>query len=462
MNIRNYVGDKKFYKMVLGVAVPIMIQNGITNFVSLLDNIMVGQIGTEQMSGVAIVNQLIFVFNLCIFGVVSGVGIFGTQFWGKKDYEGVRETFRFKIISCTLIGIGAILLLKRFDSDLVSLFLHDGGNSGNIAETLIHGKGYLSIIVIGLIPFVINQVYSSTLRETGETVLQMKAGIVAVCVNMMFNYVLIFGKLGLPVLGARGAAIATVISRFVECIIIVVYTHKHKKKYIFIEKIYSSMKVSRVLMKNIFLKGTPLMCNELLWGAGISIMTQCYSLRGLAVVAAINIASTISNLFSVVYISLGSAVSIIIGQLLGAGKMEEARDMDRKLIAFSVVSCSIVAIFMIVLAPAFPAIYNTTNEVKSLASKFIIALAFSMPLVAFTNASYFTLRSGGKTVVTFLFDSVFIWVCSIPVAFILSRYTLINIVMVYFICQMLEFIKCIIGFVLVRSGVWIQNIVMEK
>ena len=420
MNIRNYVGDKKFYKMVLGVAVPIMIQNGITNFVSLLDNIMVGQIGTEQMSGVAIVNQLIFVFNLCIFGVVSGVGIFGTQFWGKKDYEGGRETFRFKIISCTLIGIGAILLLKRFDSELVSLFLHDGGNSGNIAETLIHGKGYLSIIVIGLIPFVINQVYSSTLRETGETVLQMKAGIVAVCVNMMFNYVLIFGKLGLPVLGARGAAIATVISRFVECIIIVVYTHKHKKKYIFIEKIYSSMKVSRVLMKNIFLKGTPLMCNELLWGAGISIMTQGYSLRGLAVVAAINIASTISNLFSVVYISLGSAVSIIIGQLLGAGKMEEARDMDRKLIAFSVVSCSIVAIFMIVLAPAFPAIYNTTNEVKSLASKFIIALAFSMPLVAFTNASYFTLRSGGKTVVTFLFDSVFIWVCSIPVAFILS------------------------------------------
>lgn len=462
MNIKKYIGDKKFYKMVLAVAVPIMIQNGITNFVSLLDNIMVGQIGTEQMSGVAIVNQLIFVFNLCIFGVVSGVGIFGAQFWGKKDYEGVRETFRFKIMSCAVIGIGAILLLKGFDNELISLFLHDGGNSGDIAETLLHGKGYLSIIVIGLIPFVINQVYSSTLRETGETVLQMKAGIAAVCVNMMFNYVLIFGKLGLPALGARGAAIATVISRFVECIIIVVYTHKHKRQYIFIEKVYSSMKVSRVLIKNILIKGTPLMCNELLWGAGMSVLTQCYSLRGLAVVAAINIANTISNLFGIVYISLGSAVSIIIGQLLGAGKMEEAKDTDRKLIAFSVISCSIVAVFMIILAPAFPAIYNTTNEVKDLASKFIIVLALSMPLVAFTNASYFTLRSGGKTIVTFLFDSVFIWACSIPVAYTLSKYTLISIVSVYFICQMLEFIKCVIGFVLVRSGVWIQNIVMES
>ena len=462
MNIRKYVGDKNFYKMVLAVAIPIMIQNGITNFVSLLDNIMVGQIGTEQMSGVAIVNQLIFVFNLCIFGVVSGVGIFGAQFWGKKDYQGVRETFRFKMMSCTIIGLGAILLLKVFSTELISLFLHEGGDSGDIAQTLEYGKQYLSIILIGLIPFSVNQAYSSTLRETGETMLQMKAGIAAVSVNMMFNYVLIFGKLGLPVLGARGAAIATVIARFVECIIIVAYTHKHKKKYIFIENAYSSMKVSGVLIKHIFIKGTPLMCNELLWAAGMSMMTQCYSLRGLAVIAAINIANTISNLFSVVYISMGSAVSIIIGQLLGAGKMEEAKDTDRKLIFFSVASCIVVAIFMMILAPAFPAIYNTTDEVKDLAANFIIVLALSMPLLAFTNAAYFTLRSGGKTVVTFLFDSVFVWICSIPAAFILSKYTSIDIVWVYFICQMLEFIKCTIGFILVRSGVWVENIVVEK
>lgn len=462
MKIKKYVGDKRFYRMVLAVAIPIMIQNGITNFVSLLDNIMVGQIGTEQMSGVAIVNQLIFVFNLCIFGVVSGVGIFGAQFWGKKDYQGVRETFRFKIMSCTVIGLGAILLLKVFSTELISLFLHEGGNSGDIAKTLEYGKEYLNIILIGLIPFSINQAYSSTLRETGETMLQMKAGIAAVSVNMMFNYVLIFGKLGMPVLGARGAAIATVIARFVECIIIVSYTHKHKKKYIFIENAYSSMKVSGVLIKHIFIKGTPLMCNELLWAAGMSMMTQCYSLRGLAVIAAINIANTISNLFSVVYISMGSAVSIIIGQLLGAGKMEEAKDTDRKLIFFSVASCVVVAIFMMILAPAFPAIYNTTDEVKDLAANFIIVLALSMPLLAFTNAAYFTLRSGGKTIVTFLFDSVFVWICSIPAAFILSKYTSINIVWVYFICQMLEFIKCTIGFVLVRSGVWIENIVVEK
>ena len=192
MNIKRYVGDKKFYGMVLTIAIPIMIQNGITNFVSLLDNIMVGQIGTEQMSGVAIVNQLIFVFNLCIFGAISGIGIFGAQFFGKKDYEGVRQTFRFKMLLCLALSIIVIMFFKGFSEVLISLFLHDGSNTGDIKETLFFGKEYLNVMLLGLIPFAINQTYSSTLRETGETVIQMKAGIVAVLANLCINYVLIF------------------------------------------------------------------------------------------------------------------------------------------------------------------------------------------------------------------------------------------------------------------------------
>ena len=459
MNIKRYVGDKKFYGMVLAIAVPIMIQNGITNFVSLLDNIMVGQIGTDQMSGVAIVNQLIFVFNLCIFGAISGIGIFGAQFFGKKDYEGVRQTFRFKMLLCLTLSIIVIMFFKEFSEVLISLFLHDGSNTGDIKETLFFGKKYLDVMLLGLIPFAINQTYSSTLRETGETVIQMKAGIVAVLANLCINYVLIFGKFGAPELGVIGAAIGTVFSRFIECIIIVTWTHRNKIKYAFIKGIYSSMYIPKSLIKNIAIKGTPLMVNEFLWAAGMSMLTQCYSVRGLAVIAGINIASTISNLFSIVYISCGSSVSIIIGQLLGAGKMEEAEDNARKLIFFSVMSCVVVGILMAIIAPAFPSIYNTSDEVKDLATKFIKILALCMPLSAFTNASYFTLRSGGKTVITFLFDSMFVWICSIPVAFVLSRYTNLDIVFIYLICQCLEFIKCVIGFVLVKSGVWIQNIV---
>ena len=173
----------------------------------------------------------------------------------------------------------------------------------------------------------------------------------------------------------------------------------------------------------------------------------------------INIANTIANVFNVVFLSLGTAVGIIIGQLLGAGKLEEAKDEDNKLIAFAVVCCMAVGIVMFLIAPLFPKIYKTEEEVRRLATQFIQISALCMPLYGFTNAAYFTLRSGGKTMVTFLFDSVFVWLVSIPLVYVLTRYTGVPIVPVYLACQLTEGLKCAIGFVLVKKGVWVQKVV---
>lgn len=462
MKTNKFIGDKKFYKMVLMVALPIMIQNGITNFVSMLDNIMVGQIGTEQMSGVAIVNQLMFVFNICIFGGISGAGIFGAQFYGSGNHEGVRNAFRFKLIVCGLMTLIGIVTFTGWGSTLISNFLHEGGDVGDVHRTLSYGKEYLRIMVLGLIPFAIMQSYSSTLRECGETILPMKAGIIAVIVNLLFNYVLIFGKLGAPALGAAGAAIATVIARIVECLVVVIWTHKHVEQNKFIVGAYRHFRIPPHLAKVIFIKGFPLMLNEALWSMGMATMTQSYSVRGLPVVAALNISTTISNVFNIVFIALGSSVAIIVGQLLGANKKEEAKETDTKLIFFSVVSCIFIGLIMLFVAPVFPSIYKTEEEVRVLAKDFIMIAALCMPLFAFNHASYFTLRSGGKTIITFLFDSVFVWVVSIPVAYYLTRYTGIHIVAVYFICQSLELIKCFVGYILVKKGIWIQNIVVAE
>ena len=189
-----FIGDRQFYKMVLAVAVPIMLQNGITNFVGLLDNIMVGQIGTEQMSGAAIVNQLIFVYNLCIFGGVSGAGIFTAQYFGQNDTEGVRNTFRFKLWMAALLTVITIALFLTAGPALIQMYLKGEANSTDAAATLMYGRQYLMIMLIGLPAFMLGQVYASTLRECGETVLPMKAGIVSVLVNLVFNYLLIYGK----------------------------------------------------------------------------------------------------------------------------------------------------------------------------------------------------------------------------------------------------------------------------
>lgn len=457
-----YIGDKKFYMLVLGVAIPIMIQNGITNFVSLLDNIMVGRVGTEQMSGVAIVNQIFLIYNLCIFGGVSGAGIFTAQYYGQKNDEGVRNTFRFKLWISGIITFLAILIFAFFHRPLIMLYLQGDQGGQNMEAALEYGMRYVKIMLIGLPPFMMVQSYSSTLRETGETVLPMKAGIAAVLVNLVFNYILIYGKFGVPALGVSGAAAATVLSRYVEAGIVILWTHSHTDILTFAKGLYRTLKVPLNLAKKIMIKGTPLLVNETLWAAGVAVLMQCYSIRGLDVVAGMNISNTIANLFNVAFIALGDSVAIIVGQLLGAGKMKEAKETDRKLIAFSVALCFVIGTVMaVVAAPLFPHFYNTTEQVKNMACIFIVEAACFMPMNAFLHATYFTLRSGGKTIITFFFDGVYVWVVNVSLAFLMSRFTNLSIYYIYFLVTAADLIKCVIGYILVKKGVWLQNIVKE-
>ena len=457
-----FIGDKAFYKRVLFIALPMIGQNAITSFVSFLDNIMVGMIGTEQMSGVAIVNQLIFVFNICIFGGVSGAGIFGTQFFGKGDYEGQKYTFRFKVIASAVLLSVAVLLGIFAGTELIQLYLSDAGDVGNVELALKYGKEYMAIMMFGLFPFAFGQTYVSAIRETGHTLIPMIAGVVAMLTNLVLDVILIFGLGPIPALGVQGAAIATVVARFIECGIVIVWTHMHKKQNPYIVGAYRSLYIPKNILKDILVKGTPLMLNEMFWATGMAAIVQCYAVRGLEVVAAQNISSTITNLFNTVYLQLGGCISIIIGQLLGAGRIEEAKNTNRKLIFFNVSCCIGIALIMMVVGRWFPSIYATEESIKELARNFIVIAAAVMPLNAFCHCTYFTLRSGGKTVVTFLFDSVYTWVLVIPVATFLAKYTALPIVWVFFLVQSLEFVKAIIGFFMVKSGVWLQNIVEEK
>lgn len=456
---KKFIGDKAFYRYLIFLAFPMIVQNGITSFVSFLDNIMVGQIGTEPMSGVAIVNQLFFVFNICIFGGVSGAGIFSAQFFGKGDYEGQKYTFRFKLYACLLITAIACVLFHFLDEPLISLYLNDGGSVGNTRLALSYGKEYLAIMIFGLLPFAVSQTYVSTIRETGQTFVPMVSGIVAVITNLVLDYVLIFGAFGAPELGVAGAAIATVIARYTECLIVVVWAHRHPDKNPYLIGVYKGLRIPGSILADIFRKGLPLMFNEMLWAVGMAVIVQCYAVRGLEVVAAQNISSTISNLFNIVYLQLGNCISIVVGQKLGAGQLEEAKDADNKIIFFDLACCACISVIMILLGGLFPEIYKTEPGIKALAKNFIIISAMAMPLCAFSHCSYFTLRSGGKTIVTFLFDSVYTWVVMIPYAFVLSRFTTLSITMVFFLVSFTEIIKVIIGFFMIKSNVWLQNIV---
>lgn len=459
--VKKFIGDKAFYQRVLAVSVPIMVQSGITNLVNLLDNIMIGRLGTEPMSGVSIVNQFVFVFNLLIFGAVSAAGIFTAQYHGMRDTEGERHTFRFKLLINTVAAVIAIGVFALFDDGLISLFLHTGSTEGDLALTLEQGKQYLAVTLIGLLPYAVSQVYASTMRETEQTLPPMVASITAVGVNFVLNWILIFGKLGAPAMGVRGAALATVIARFAELAVLVAWGHTHPEKCPYLCGAFRSLYLPRQLFWRIVAKGLPLMANELLWALAITLRNQCYSTRGLDVVAAQNICSTILNVFNVIYMAIGSSIAILVGSLLGAGKFEEAKDTDRKMLAFSV-TCSVgIGLLMIACSPLFPMLYNTGDDVRSLATYMMILSAITMPFCAFAHSAYFTLRSGGQVMVTILFDSAYMWCLVIPVSAALAYLTGMDIRLMFAICQCTEIIKAGFGYFLLRRGTWVRRLVAE-
>ena len=457
--MKKLFGDRNFYMMVLKVAIPIIVQNGISNFVNMLDNIMVGQVGTEQMSGVSIVNQLMFVFNLALFGAVSGPGIFTAQYVGQKNNEGVRYTIRFKLIMSVVLSVLGVGIFMLFKDNLIMMFLHDNNEGLDLTRTLGYAKEYLMAMLFGLFPFAITCSYASTLRESGETNVPMVAGLIAVGVNLVFNYILIFGHFGAPRLGVVGAAVATVISRFVELFIVVFWTHKHKERAAFAVGLYKGFHIPGQLSKKIIITGFPLFINEFFWSLGMSMVTQCYSMRGLEVIAAFNISNTIVNLFNVVLISMGSVVAIIIGQQLGSGDTEAVVDTDRKLITLGVLSSAVLGIILIIMAPLFPRFYNTTDSIRNLSVELMRVAAIFMPVGSYLNCAYFTIRSGGKTFITFLFDSAYLWVICWPIAFVLSRYTGMTIIPMYITILSLDFIKVVIGAILLKKRIWIKSLV---
>lgn len=461
MNIRKFIGDKNFYKMVMTVALPIMIQNLITNFVSMLDNLMVGNLGTEQMSGVSIVNQLVFVFALAIFGALSGAGIFTAQFYGKKDTDGIRYTVRYKLIITLILMAVGLFVFILFQDPLINMFLHESNDGGSIELTLSYAKQYLNAYMWGVVPFCITQVISSSLRETGETVAPMVAGFSAVLVNVLLNWVLIFGKLGAPALGVVGAAIATNIARCVECGFIVIYTIRKRERFSYFTGLFKGFTIPRKVFKDITIKGMPLLFNEFFWSLGMSLLSVAYSLYGISVVAGYSISSTVMNLANIAFIALGNSIGIIVGKQLGANQFKEAYDTDRKLITFSAAISLFVGIIVFLIGDKIPLLYNTSAESKELAAYFIRVCAWFLPVHSFANASYFTIRSGGKTLITFLMDSVFIMCVSVPVAFSLYYIFDLTIHTTFVIVQLIDIIKVVVGLALVKKKVWLNNIVAD-
>ena len=459
--LKRYVGDRAFYKTALAVAVPVILQMSITNLVSLLDNVMVGRLGTESMSGVSIVNQFVFIFNLVIFGALSGAGIFTSQYYGKGDEDGVRHTFRLKLIFTSIIALGCALLFLTCDDWLINTFLHEEGTEGDLTLALSEAKSYMLYTVIGLLPYALTQCYASTLRETRQTVVPMISGFIAVGVNFLFNLVLIFGLFGFPALGVVGAALATVLSRFVELGVLAAWTHSHPERAGFIRGALRSLRVPLPLLRRVLVKAMPIMLNELVWSGAMTLRNQCYSTRGLEVLAAVSIATTVINVLNVIHLSMASSIGIIAGMQLGAGEIDKAKDTARKMTALGCLCALAVGGFMAALSGVFPLIYDVGDKARDVAAYMMTVSGAYMVFYAYNVCSYYAIRSGGRVLGVMAMDSGFMIAVAAPITAAFAYFTGINVFLLYAIGQGTEILKTVASAIMVRKFNWALRMVRE-
>lgn len=461
--IRKYTADREFYRMAAQIALPIMMQGSIYNLIELLNNIMVGRVSTVQMNGVAIVNQLFFVFYSCVSGIFAGIGVFTAQFSGKNDSDGVRYTFRFKLLTSLVLSGATILLLGIGGRALVWSYLRGEGLAQDAEASLAYGLGYLRIMLFGVLPYALINVYSSTLRELGETRVPMAACVLSMLVSLVLHYAFIFGMGGIPAMGCYGAALATLAARLVELLGVAGWTHCNPGKNTFIKGAYRSLYIPGWLALRIVQKSAPFALNQFLWSFGVAAQTQCYSVRGLHVVGANNIVSALSSLIIVAANAIGNTARIVIGHMMGRSEDPgQIRDVYRKFIGLCFATSLCVALVYGLAGQYFPLLYNTSGEVRQLASVFIRISAVILPFTSYLTVVSGVLHSGGNAGLNLIFDTVFIWTACVAPVYALVHFTELSIVWVYGICQSMEMLKTVLGITIIQKGRWIQNVVEKE
>ena len=412
-----YIGDRAFYKRYLYLALPMIVQNAITNLVSFLDNIMVGQLGTEQMSGVAIVNQLIFVYNLAIFGAVSAASIFGAQYYGKRNHKGHMYSFRFKLYAALLVTGLTILLFLTCGDNLISLYLTDTAGDGATDVALGYGLQYLGIMVVGLVPFAVNQAYATNIKETGQTMVPLVASFVAVGSNALLDYLLIFGIGPFPKMGIEGAALATGLGQVVTLVLYLAFYFTRPLPV----KIHKSCHVDRAMVGRLYAVGIPATLNMALPSLLITALNGILSAYSQVYVVVLGIYYKLQTFLYLPANGIIQGMRPLIGYNYGAGETKRVHRLfadtlylSLGIMLFGTVYCQIFPDSLIALFSSNP----ETIQAGGMALR-IISLGFLVSSVSITSSG--ALEGLGKGTPSLIISLCRYTIIIIPAAFILSR-----------------------------------------
>jgi putative MATE family efflux protein len=450
--MKRFFGDIAFYKKVAAIAIPIILQQLLIASVALVDNVMVGQLGEPSINGVTIVNQLNFVIMIVTFGVMGGAGIFTAQYFGAKQTEQLKMSFRYKINAALVVSTIGVFLFIVFGETMIGWFTRE-----DLTQSL--GLTYLNIVTIGLFPFIMSLAISSTFRETGIAKPLLFISLFALILNAAINYVLIFGYLGFPKLGVAGAAIGTVIARYIEMTLLIVLMFIKKSPFKF--KLQTLFSIPRDMIQKINKKALPLTVNEIFWSIGQTVVIFAFALRGETELAAMNVANGVSQIVFVIFGGIATSVAVMVGNTLGENKLKEAEENAYKLIMTAFMLAVIVGLILLAIAPIVIDFYDIEPQTRIWALKATRYNSVLIWLYSVNVAMYFTLRSGGDVKSTIYADSGFSWAIMVPIALILGYFTSMDIALMFLIVKGTELPKVFFAWYLIKKKRWLQNLTVD-
>lgn len=441
-------------KKCITLAIPIMFQNLVVSAVSLVDNLMVGQLGDVAISAVASSNKYYSIIFFVINSVVASCLIFMAQYNGAGNIEKMKETYRFSLIASYVPIIVAFIIVSIFPEKLIGFIIND---QAIIAE----GTKYFRLAAFSYLPLGISIAVSGAMRCIGDSKTPMFISIISIFVNAFLDYGLILGKFNMPALGVEGAAIATIIARVVEALLLI--RAIKKGDYIFDTELKELFVFDTKLAKDILVKAFPLVLNELLFQFGMTMQLKALSTRGALVNTAYSISVTVSDLFFVLFGGMATATTVLVGTPLGANKLKEAKDNGYKLIVFSVILAFFFGAGLFLSQFIVPIIYpSVSSEALEMSQTILRIMGCLFWIYMFDCQCYFTLRAGGDTKSTLFMDSGFMWLVNLPVLFGLALFTNLPVYTVYFIGQCTDIIKAFVAFYMVKKEKWVRNLAIEK
>lgn len=450
--------ERMFYKSVLSIGVPVIFQQLLSSCLNMIDTIMVGRLGEISVAAVAVANKLVYVYNLVIFGLCTGLSIFVSQYFGAKEYSKIGKLSGFMYVCALIFGIIFTAVFALFAPNLIGLFVNDSPEIVNMV--ISEGSEYLYIICFSIIIMGLSFAMSSLCRGVMMTKLPLYATVLSVLTNAVLNYVLIFGKFGFPQMGVKGAAIATVIARLAEFLMLVAIIYSPKSN----NPIKTNLKNMFTFPKDFTLKliktASPVVVNETMWSLAQTAYVAIVGILGASAVAVIQISTTINNMFYSLIQGVSVACSVMVGSSIGAGDFALAKKYAWRFLFIAIcvaLSCGAV---LIIFKGGIVSLFTLEEQTYPIMYKTLNVTACVMGLSMLNNIFIVGLfRSGGDTKFCMYVEALTLWLVGIPLLFVCVKFLNVPVYAAAALMQSDNFIKMFICFNRFVKGKWINRVI---